>query len=141
MEQLVFELAVPEPPSFANFVVGSNGEALTATERFAAGDSVETGMLLWGGEGSGKTHLLRAAVHAAHDRGAAAALIGSGCELPTPEGVPAGALIAIDDVDRLPGEGQARLFTLYNALAPRRARLLAASRQPLAALAIREDVR
>ena len=30
MEQLTFELAPPEPPSFANFLAGPNAEAVTA---------------------------------------------------------------------------------------------------------------
>jgi len=143
MQQLVFELAVPEPPSFANFVVGRNAEALAAIESFAAGTTVETGMLLWGEPGSGKSHLLQAAVRAARDRGVAATFFAGAAEFAAADDATSApsALVAIDDVDRLPPEGQARLFTLYNTIAARGARLLASSRQPLAALAIREDVR
>ena len=65
MEQLIFELAAPEPPSFANFVTGPNREAVAALRRFASGDAAETGLLLWGPPGAGKTHLLRAAADAA----------------------------------------------------------------------------
>ena len=61
MEQLIFELAVPEPPSFANFVPGPNQEVVAAVRHFAAGDAVETGLVLWGPPGVGKTHLLLAA--------------------------------------------------------------------------------
>jgi len=143
MQQLVFELAVPEPPSFANFVVGRNAEALAAVESLAAGTTVETGMLLWGEPGSGKSHLLQAAVRAARDRGVAATFFAGAAEFAAADDATSApsALVAIDDVDRLPPEGQARLFTLYNTIAARGARLLASSRQPLAALAIREDVR
>jgi hypothetical protein len=31
-EQLVFDLAVPEPPSFGNFLPGGNAEALAAVQ-------------------------------------------------------------------------------------------------------------
>ena len=53
MEQLVFDLAPPEPPSFANFLPGRNAEVLAALARFAAGDATTTGILLWGVAGAG----------------------------------------------------------------------------------------
>ena len=37
MEQLIFELATPEPPTFANFLPGPNREAMAALARFASG--------------------------------------------------------------------------------------------------------
>ena len=64
MEQLVFDLAAPEPPSFENFLPGRNAEVVAAAARFAAGDAAETGLLLWGAPGAGKTHLLKAVVGA-----------------------------------------------------------------------------
>ena len=65
MEQLIFELATPEPPAFANFVQGHNAEASATLRRFAEGEFGETGVVLWGAPGAGKSHLLRAAVGAA----------------------------------------------------------------------------
>ena len=35
-EQLVFDLAAPEPPSFANFLPGGNAEAFAAVKALAA---------------------------------------------------------------------------------------------------------
>ena len=46
IEQLVFELARPEPPSFANFLPGANSEALDALIRIANGSVPETGLLV-----------------------------------------------------------------------------------------------
>ena len=50
-EQLVFELAAPEPPSFANFLPGGNAEALAAVKALAAGDAagatLQETMLNW----------------------------------------------------------------------------------------------
>ena len=65
MEQLTFELAAPEPPSFANFLPGRNAEVVASLARLAAGELRETGVLVWGGPGSGRTHLLVATVAAA----------------------------------------------------------------------------
>jgi DnaA family protein len=50
-------------------------------------------------------------------------------------------LVAIDCVDEARPDAAARLFTLYNALTQRGGRVLAASRTPLAALSLREDLR
>ena len=143
MEQLVFELAVPEPPSFENFVVGPNAEVVAAVAHFAAGEAAETGLLLWGAPATGKTHLLQAAVRSVRARGLPAALVAQPADLASADiGILAAqAFVAVDAVDRLPPDGQPPLFTLYNALKAGGGRLLAASRLPLAALPIREDVR
>jgi len=143
MEQLVFELAVPEPPSFENFVVGPNAEVVAAVERFAAGAAAETGLLLWGTPGAGKTHLLQAAVRCVRGLGLPATLLAQPADLASADigMLAAQAVIAVNAVDRLPADTQGRLFTLYNALKAGGGRLLAASRLPLAALPLREDVR
>jgi DnaA-homolog protein len=142
MEQLVFELAAPEAPSFENFLPGTNAEVVAALVRFAAGSVAETGLLLWGPPGAGKTHLLKATVRAAGLRGESAAWL-SPAELEAADLSALGAhgLIAVDDVEAASGEAQARLFTLYNALKASGGHLLAASALPLATLALREDVR
>jgi len=143
MEQLVFELAAPEPPSFENFLPGPNAEVVAAIARFAAGEATETGLLLWGAPGGGKTHLLKAAVRAVGLRGLAASYF------PQPGALDAGAvdalaaqaLVAVDGIDGAGPAAQAALFTLYNALKAGGGHLVAASQLPLAALPLREDVR
>src|SRR5215211_2014144 len=96
MEQLVFELAPPEPPSFANFVEGRNGEAVARLAAAARGETPETSILVWGAAGGGRSHLLRAAVAASvHPAVYAATPLDLAGELPTRP-----ALVAVDDVDR-----------------------------------------
>jgi len=142
MEQLVLELAAPEPPSFENFLPGPNAEAVAAVARFGAGSAAETGLLLWGASGGGKTHLLRAAVAAAQARGVCATYVAPGAMLDAGAAAsPDRALVAVDAVDEAPPAAQAAMFTLYNRLRAGGGNLLAASRQPLAALQLREDVR
>jgi DnaA family protein len=143
MEQLVFELTAPEPPSFDNFVPGRNAEVVAALVRFARGATAETGVLLWGEAGVGKTHLLRATVRAVEADGARATLVAGPSDLETADiaALAGERLVAVDAVDASSAAAQARVFTLYNALAARGGRLLAASRVPLAALPVREDVR
>ena len=138
MEQLTFELAPIEPPSFANFLAGPNVEAVTALRHLAGGEVRETGILVWGAAGSGRTHLLRAVV--------AAAQMPSATYYPGPgsvanEATVPGALVAIDDVEDADTEAQGRLFTLYNALQATGGRMLVAAGAPPGRLRLRDDLR
>jgi DnaA family protein len=141
LEQLVFELAPPEPPRLSNFLPGRNGELVAALTRFANGAGSDPGLLIWGAPGTGKTHLLRAAMALAAEHGVEVHFH------PAPSAVDAdparayASLVAIDRIDEADPAQAGRIFTLYNALRQRGGRLLAASRLPLAALALREDLR
>lgn len=139
-EQLTFALA-PEPaPTFANFVAGPNVEACEALVRFSAALLPETGVFVWGASGAGKSHLLQAMVAAAAGAGRPA----RHCKRPAdvPDALPdPRALVAVDDVDRADSSAQARLFTLYNALAATGGQLAVAATVPPARLAVREDLR
>ena len=141
-EQLVFDLAAPQPPSFDNFLSTANAEALAALRALSAGRGSETGVMLWGAPGAGKTHLLRAAV-------AAAAAYGRAIHIAQADSVSAHevgalerhALVAVDGIDFAGHDAQATLFTLFNALRDRGGHLLVASRSPVSALTLREDLR
>jgi len=140
LEQLVFELAPPEPPRLSNFLPGRNRELIAALTRFVEGVASDTGLFVWGASGAGKTHLLRAAVALAAQRGAEARFYAEPGAFADP--APGSAvLIAIDRIDEADPEAAARIFTLYNALKQCGGRLLAASRVPVAMLALREDLR
>jgi DnaA family protein len=139
-EQLTFELA-PEPAAtFANFVAGPNAEVAEALARFAASLLPETGVLLWGAHGAGKSHLLLAMVAAATGAGRAARHCGHPREAPVAPPGPR-ALVAVDDVQLADEAAQGRLFTLYNALAASGGQLALAADAPPARLALREDLR
>ena len=139
-EQLVFELVAPGPPTFATFVAGRNAEAVAALERLAVAPGGETSVVLWGASGAGKSHLLAAAVAAASRAGRAAHLVASPAQA-DPALALDGALVAVDDVDRADPDAAARLFTLFNTVRERGGTLVAASAQPPARLALRDDVR
>ncbi|HTS22039.1 MAG TPA: DnaA regulatory inactivator Hda [Casimicrobiaceae bacterium] len=140
MEQLTFELAPPEPQRLANFLPGSNGELVAALTRFAEGEDPAPSFLVWGGAATGKTHLLHAAVARALEKGLRASYCPEPASLASD--ATAGAdLLAIDRVDEADAAAAGRIFTAYNALRQRGARMLAAGRTPLAALPLREDLR
>ncbi|HQR11784.1 MAG TPA: DnaA regulatory inactivator Hda [Casimicrobiaceae bacterium] len=139
MEQLIFELAAPEPPSFANFLPGPNREAVAALRKFATGDVAETGLVLWGPPGVGKTHLLRAAGGAAEGN-RPVRFVAVADDLPD-DGPPPKTLVLVDDVDRADAALQARLFTVYNSLKAAGGSLVATASLPPARMAMRDDLR
>jgi hypothetical protein len=122
--QRVLDL-VPSPQrTFDNFVVGDNAELVARLRAGAADGNADRFIYLWGAAGSGRTHLLRAAI----DAGAgAAALPGRYMDLRAPDG-PLGielladqggrrlARVVLDNVDAIDTGGQQRLFNLYNTL-------------------------
>lgn len=140
MEQLVFDLARPEPPTFGNFVAAGNEEALAALARFARGEAAETVLVLWGAPGGGKSHLLQAAVAAARTAGRPARFLAE-AEAVGPEAPQPGELVAVDRIDAAEAGAQARCFTLFNALAAGRGQLVAASSLPPARTGLRDDLR
>ena len=139
MEQLIFELATPEPPSFANFLPGPNREAVAALTRLAGGEASDTGLVLWGPPGVGKTHLLHAAATAAGGRRPVQFCSEPGA-LPVDPPLPA-ALVLVEDVDLADATTQGRLFTLYNALRTTGGSLVATAAVPPARMPLRDDVR
>ena len=140
-EQLVLDLAQPEPPTFANFVASGNREALATLTALAAGTSHETGVLLWGPPGTGKSHLLAGCAAAARANARPVVQCASPRELPAPEDLACGTLVAVDAVDAADADAQARLFTLINRLVAVQGHWLAAVSLPPARLALREDLR
>jgi DnaA family protein len=141
LEQLVFELAPPEPPRLSNFLPGRNRELIAALTRFASGAGSDPGFLIWGASGAGKTHLLRAAVALAAERGVEAHFHGEPAAVDADPARTSTVLVAVDRIDEADAAAAARIFTLYNALKQGGGRLIAASRTPLAALPLREDLR
>jgi DnaA family protein len=141
LEQLVFELATPEPPRLANFLPGRNAELVAVLPRVVAGATAETGLLLWGPPGAGKTHLLHAAMALAAERGITARFVATPEAVSDNEVVATGEVIVIDRIDEASASATGRIFTLFNALKERGGRLIAASRTPLGMLPLREDLR
>jgi DnaA-homolog protein len=108
--------------------------------RMARGEVVETGVVLWGARGAGKSHLLRATAAAASAAGRAARYVADPAEIDVAAPTH-GVFIAIDAIDTADPDAQGRLFTLYNMLAASGGQLLAAAVAPPARLSLRDDLR
>lgn len=139
MRQLLLDVLRAPQPSLDNFVGGPNAEALALTSDLQAGHC----LYLWGPSGSGRTHLLRAAVLAHGGRYVQA----TDAQLPIPELLH--GVLAVDDVEQLTQAGQSWLFDCFNvwraSQAAARAQgglaLLISGTAPPAQLAVREDLR
>jgi DnaA-homolog protein len=138
MQQLVLDLSRPAAPTLENFAPGGNGEALAVLRAWLSGALAERCIYLWGPPGSGKSHLLRAAIHAAQSESHAAAYAAAEW-LGQPDST--ARLIALDDVQELSDDGQAALFRLFQRVPEEDARLLAAGDTAPAGLTLRDDVR
>lgn len=142
MKQLILDLRPDRPPTLENFVVGDNAELLTHLTRLAAynPDASCAHLYLWGANGSGRSHLLHAAVAQARENGRIAYCLAAaevGANLPDE----AGALIAIDDVDRLDDAAQIALFNAFNRAQRNGQTMLISGRAAPRELALREDLR
>ncbi|MDR2838089.1 MAG: DnaA regulatory inactivator Hda [Azonexus sp.] len=134
MRQLLLDLLPDSPPSLDNFVPGGNGETLAALTGWLAGmtqTAAETCFCLYGPEGCGRSHLLRASGFRYVDA----------VDNPALRGIEHGAALALDNVDRLDAEGQIALFNFFNRQKAAGGRLLTAASQPPQHLAVREDLR
>jgi len=133
--QLTLTLFRDSGASFGNFHAAGNEEALGALADWARGAGPWC-MLLWGGEGVGKSHLLQAAVGAAAARGAQAMYVplaeARAYGVEALEGLEELAALALDDVEVLAGQRawEDALFTLYNRMQAAGRRLLVSAAAP-----------
>jgi len=142
VKQLVLDLRPDRPPTLENFVVGDNAELLTHLTRLVTRRPNASGahLYLWGANGSGRSHLLRASVARAREHGNAAHCLAA-AEVGANRPDEAGALIAVDDVERLDDAAQIALFNAFNHARRNDQTLLISGRAAPRELALREDLR
>jgi len=140
MKQLTLDLATPPRPTLDNFVTGVNAELLQNLAWLVARNARERCFYLWGGSGSGRSHLLQATVAELNQAGARAVYLACGGGMQLAPGVERADCVALDDVDRLDDAGQVAVFDLYNALRERGGVLLASADVPPAQLTVRGDL-
>lgn len=131
MKQLLLDFPPPSP-TLSNFVPGENGELLARLRELVAGRSKERMIYIWGGEGCGRTHLLRACAEEAQG-------VYVSCDEAERFELEAD-FVSADDVGKLDAEGQIALFHLYNGLKEKGGVLLASGDAPPAGMNLREDL-
>ena len=73
--QLTLSLSLSDEATFANFFVGKNATLLNALQALLHGEIPERVIYLWGEQGVGRSHLLQACCHSAHEQGMTVAYI------------------------------------------------------------------
>ncbi len=134
MTQLLLGIAPEWIPTLENFVAGRNVELLSALRHALAATQGVRGLYVWGDTGSGKSHLLQAAVECARAAGQSAVYACG--EVPE-----AAQVVAVDDVEKLDDAEQVALFALYNRQRESGSMLLVSGSQAPAFLCLRDDLR
>lgn len=117
--QLPLNISLPEGLSFENYHAPCNQEAVFSLKRCLIGEG-ESIVYLWGGAGSGKSHLLQAACQmmAEQNRPIAYVPLSHYAELDVEllQGLENTALVCLDDVHAVAGLGdwEAGLFHFFN---------------------------
>ena len=141
--QIPFEFYTPEAPSFRNFVVGENVEAvtlLTALANAGAGHKPHAAYVIWGGTGVGKSHLLTALAGAAETSGLRVKCLSADAVFPDDAFIDADVL-CVDDGDRLSPAQQGWLFTAFNHVAQSGGCTIATGRSAPGLWPMRDDIR
>lgn len=138
MKQLVLDIAASPVPHLDNFVIGRNAELLHALRELLEAAGNERQLYLWGVSGSGKTHLLQAAVAAARERGRAAEYVHAAGFAGGMDSVV--DLLAVDAVEVLDDAAQVGLFNRINAVREGCGRILIAGSAAPAQLDLRIDL-
>ena len=101
MEQLVFDLVPPEPPTFASFLPGRNAEAVAALARFASDEAAEAVVVSLGRAGSREIPSSARDGGGCLERGAAAAYVSEPGALVAmdPESLASRTLVAVDAIE------------------------------------------
>ena len=136
MNQLIFDFAERGYPGFDKFLGTENAELVYVLQH-----KHDPFVYVWGEEGAGKSHLLRAWVAQALDAGKKAVYIDAAAT-PLTEAAFEAEYLAIDQIEKLGNEEQALLFAVFNRFRNSgKGFLLLSSEHTPQQLVIREDLR
>ena len=144
MRQIALDIAMPGPATLDNFFPGRNSAVHAHLQRLVQGQPVSDALAvptyLWGPEGSGKTHLLRAVEEGLRARGASAGWMDASGAAP-PEFDESWAMVLMDDVHLYSAEQQHSGFQWFVQAHSLQRPVLAAGSSAPADLLLREDLR
>jgi DnaA family protein len=144
MRQIALDIAMPGAATLDNFFPGPSSAVHAHLQRLVQGQSVPDALAvptyLWGPEGSGKTHLLRAVEEGLRARGASAGWMDASGDAP-PEFDESWAMVLMDDVHLYSAEQQHSAFQWFVQAHSLQRPVLAAGSSAPADLLLREDLR
>lgn len=143
MKQIPLPIASPSTPTFDSYVAGVNTMVLTHLRQWADAREAAAGstpLYLWGAQGCGKTHLLRALTHDVQARGGRVGWFDVTETMPWVHDESWG-LIVLDGCDEFDAEQQQAAFALFVEAATHATPVAAAGRVPPIDLPLRDDLR
>ena len=140
MQQLVLDIGLPTGPTLANFSAGNPAALLQHVQVWLQGGASDVPTYLWGGPGSGKTHVLQAVAAELHSQGARLGWLDADVQGERPFNASWSAIL-LDDVHRYtPAQQQQAFNWLINAQTHQCPVLAAGDNAPVA-LPLRDDLR
>ena len=144
MRQIALDIAMPGPATLDNFFPGPNSAVQAHLQRLVqdqqAPDALAVPTYLWGPEGSGKTHLLRAVGEGLRARGASVGCMDASGATP-PEFDESWAMVLMDDVHLYDADQQHTAVGWFVQAHSLQRPVLAAGSSAPADLLLREDLR
>ncbi len=146
MKQIALDIGLASGPTLASFFAGPNEAALRHLELWVgeagSGGSTRSPVpsYLWGSEGSGKTHLLKAVQAALSEQGASTGWLDASMLNP-PEFSEQWAAVVLDDVHLYTERQQQTAFNWFVNAQTQQRGVLAAGALPPADLQLRDDLR
>ncbi len=144
MRQIALDIAMPGLETLDNFFPGPNSAAHAHLQRLVHGQQVPDALAvptyLWGPEGTGKTHLLRAVDQGLRARGASAGCMDASGAAP-PAFDESWAMVLMDDVHLYSAEQQHTAFGWFVQAHSLQRPVIAAGSSAPADLLLREDLR
>ena len=138
MKQLLLDIQPAPTPSLDNFVPGRNTELLAALRTLPNGEQGKRSLYVWGLPGSGRTHLLHAAIALFRQQGLKAEYTSGKGDWDT---LSACDVVALDDVETLDEAAQIALFNLFNGLRETGKALIVAGPCAPMELPLRDDLK
>lgn len=137
MQQIPLDIAPPLVQSFETFVAGPNAAVIDHLQALAM---PAPAVYLWGPQGSGKTHLLRALAQRQQGLGQRVGWFDAGHALPWAL-QDDWLLVVLDRCEALAAPNQHAAFTLFIEAAAQGVQVVAAGRLPPVDLPLRDDLR
>ena len=140
MKQIPLPMASGSPPTFDSFVAGPNAMVLAQLLAAREPGAPTTPLYLWGGQGTGKTHLLRALVHEVQQRGGRVGWFDATQPLPWVHD-DTWSLLVLDGCEAYDAAQQHAAFTLFVEATAQAVLIAASGRLPPVDLPLRDDLR